>query len=137
MNSVSIDTNILIYLSQPFSPFYKDAIKLLEFADKTKHTLFISSFGIAEYLSFSGTFEQENDIMPLLDTGVIHEIPFGRKEAELFAQLRQNHNIGPIDAAHIATAITGGANFFVTNDRQLQKLELPNIKIIGPGALKS
>ena len=48
--------------------------------------------------------------------------------AEEAARLRAFHNISTPDSIQIATAIYGGASFFLTNDTSLPSL--PNLKII-------
>ncbi len=48
--------------------------------------------------------------------------------AEEAARLRASHNIGTPDSIQMATAIFGGASFFLTNDTRLPSL--PNLKTL-------
>lgn len=48
--------------------------------------------------------------------------------AQKAAQIRANHNIRTPDAIQLATALQGGATFFLTNDLALRKF--PEIKVI-------
>ncbi|MCZ7673781.1 MAG: PIN domain-containing protein [Chloroflexi bacterium] len=48
--------------------------------------------------------------------------------AQKAAQIRANHNIRTPDAIQLATAVQGGATFFLTNDLALRKF--PDIKVI-------
>jgi predicted nucleic acid-binding protein len=46
-----------------------------------------------------------------------------RETARKAAQLRAEYNLRPADALHVATALINGATAFVSNDRQLVRLE--------------
>ena len=46
-----------------------------------------------------------------------------RETARKAAQLRADYNLCPADALHVATALVNGATAFVSNDRQLARLE--------------
>ena len=48
--------------------------------------------------------------------------------AEEAARLRASHNIHTADSIQMATAIFGGASFFLTNDTRLPSL--PNLKTL-------
>ena len=43
------------------------------------------------------------------------------------AELRARHNLRTPDAIHVATALAGNADYFVTNDRQLSRLQRSGI----------
>jgi predicted nucleic acid-binding protein len=54
-------------------------------------------------------------------------ISFGATAGDAFAHLRANTNVKGADAVHLACAMTAGVDFFITNDTELQKLQLPGI----------
>jgi predicted nucleic acid-binding protein len=51
--------------------------------------------------------------------------------AKQAAQLRATYNIGTPDAIQIATALQAGANFFLTNDKDLKKVTDLTILVLG------
>ncbi len=50
--------------------------------------------------------------------------------AENAAQLRANYNLRTPDAIHLATAIRGGASFFLTNDARLPSLPALTVLVL-------
>lgn len=57
-------------------------------------------------------------------------IPFTADVAERFAEIRAKHNVGVIDAIHLATAAQARVDLFLTNDFRLQRLRIPGISFI-------
>jgi predicted nucleic acid-binding protein len=66
----------------------------------------------------------------LFDGGHIEMLPFDRKAAELFAQLRAIANVKPADAIHLSCAGAAGIDLFLTHDTSLHKLRVPGIHFI-------
>lgn len=131
MNKTALlDTNILVYMSKPGCKEF-DATKKLLLSLSDKGYLFAtSSFAVAEYYSYKANIDI--NIENLLTTGYIKEIPFGHKEAMVFSDIRtRKDKIHPIDATHIATALSVNANVFITNDRLLHKIEIEGLEIHG------
>lgn len=125
-----LDTNILIYMSKPSCKEFS-ATKELMLSLSSKGYLFkVSSFAVAEYYSYKDNIEI--DIENLLNTDYLKEVPFGHAEAIIFSEIRTTKNkIHPIDATHIATALSVNANVFITNDRLLHKIEIEGLEIRG------
>ena len=134
MKTVYLDTNILIYLSQPHSDFFIVSSQVLELAVKENYRIITSSFGFAEYATLRDAGSLETEVDELFTAGQIIELPFGHPEAELFASLRLKHGkkLHPIDAVHIATAGVANADYFVTNDKVLTNLVDTKVTIITP-----
>jgi predicted nucleic acid-binding protein len=53
-----------------------------------------------------------------------------RDVARQAAQLRAQHNLRPADALHVATALTHDATVFLTNDRDLARLDTLHIVLL-------
>lgn len=126
-----LDTNILVYLSQPSSEFFTKATNLVLSLQKNGYTLAVSSIGVGEYYSYKDFLELSID--KLIKSGAILELPFGHLEAIEFAELRkiENPRLPPIDILHLSTALSAGAEIFITNDKKLHKFNIKNIDIIG------
>jgi len=69
-------------------------------------------------------------VRELFDSGGIEVLPFDRKAAELFAQLRASENVSPADAIHLACAASSGVDLFLTHDKKLHKLRIQGIQFI-------
>ena len=50
--------------------------------------------------------------------------------ARTFAMLRADFGLKSFDALHLAIATTGGVDLFLTNDRRLHKVVIPNLPFI-------
>lgn len=70
----------------------------------------------------------------LLRTKGLKTVPVSTEIAEEAARLRAKHNVQFADAIEMATAIKGGASFFLTNDLALPSL--PNLKVLTLEAIK-
>jgi|GEM_PF-1366011 len=129
--NIAIDSMILIYLIEGREPFCGAIKKALESA---RHINF-SSFGLGEVLA---GFEKAGDkrgkikFLSFVETyEKLSIIGFGKQEALIFAQLRAKYpSVKPPDAIHLATAISGRVDGFLTNDKNLMKVEeLPILRL--------
>lgn len=59
-------------------------------------------------------------------------IAFDAKVASRYATLRATHAIRNADAIQLACAAHSGVDLFVTNDKELHKLDVPGIGFISP-----
>lgn len=64
----------------------------------------------------------------LLDAGAIYLIPLDRAVAECAARIRAEHAFQIPDAVQLASALSVGADVFVTNDMQLRRF--PEIDVV-------
>lgn len=132
MKKLYLDSNVLIYLAQPASEFYKFAWETLDIAEKRGFLLLTSSLGYAEYGVLQSRDGLRAMIEKLFDRGDIIELPFGHEEAIAYPKFRigQGGKIGAIDAMHLATAAVNGADYLITNDTPLSKLKTPDLKCV-------
>lgn len=59
-------------------------------------------------------------------------VSFDPQVAWRYATLRATHNIRSADAIQLACAAHAGVDLFITNDRNLHKLDVPGIGFIAP-----
>jgi predicted nucleic acid-binding protein len=69
-------------------------------------------------------------IEQFFDSALLEILPFDRKAAGRFADLRATSNASPADAIHLACAAAAGVDLFLTNDKRLHKLHVPGIQFI-------
>lgn len=69
-------------------------------------------------------------ILEYFQASAFEILPFGAETAEIFARIRAEHNVSPADAIHLASAAQTHADLFLTNDRQLCRLNIPGIDFI-------
>lgn len=132
MKTVYLDSNVLIYLTQPQSDFLLPALGVLELKTKQGYKLVTSSFCLAECLAQPQDNNLKDDFMQLLTDNDIIEIPFDHKAALEFARLRASFGkaVSSPDAIHFACAKVGGANLFITNDQALFGVVVSGMKIL-------
>jgi predicted nucleic acid-binding protein len=122
------DTNLFIYLHEDHPDFGPLVRQAYEFLVTRNDTLCTSVFTVGEVLTLP---LQKNDaaatnlIRESMMSGEIELIPLTLPMAERYAQIRAVTPLKAADALHLATAIEARADLFVTNDRQLQKLQFP------------
>lgn len=93
----------------------------------------------ASYLSLGevlvGPLKHKHEVLAakvrqLFESGGIEMLPFDRRAAELFAELRAEAHVSPADAIHLACAAAAGVDLFLTHDKKLHKLHIPGIQFI-------
>ena len=57
-------------------------------------------------------------------------LSYSEQAVRMFAELRANHGVKPLDAIHLAIAAHAGVDLFLTNDHRLQKLVVPGLPFI-------
>jgi predicted nucleic acid-binding protein len=57
-------------------------------------------------------------------------VPFDEDAADIYAKLRENPAIKPPDAIQLSCAAAAGVELFITNDRSLQRLNVPGIHFV-------
>ena len=57
-------------------------------------------------------------------------LDFSPRAARIFAELRAQQQLKPVDALHLAVAASSGVDIFLTNDHRLQKAVVPGISFI-------
>lgn len=126
VNRVVVDTNILI------SGILFGGIpeRVLNHARKGTFTPIISLYILLE---FKGVMKQKLNFNSNLINNLVEEIiSFSEIIPVIDSKRRWTQDIS--DNPIIETAIKGKADVIVTSDKQLQKVKVPNIKILSPKA---
>lgn len=134
MRRIFFDTNIFIYMFEEQEPNRSRLIeirrRMLERGDK----IVTSAMTLGELL-VKPTKLGQTSLIEQYDRAIrttAEVISFDAKVAWRYATLRATHNIRNADAIQLACAAHSGVDLFITNDKQLHKLDVPGIGFIAP-----
>ena len=71
-----------------------------------------------------------NETREFFESEDVELIPFTIRTAEAYAKIRAANSVLPADAIHLASAAESRTDLFLTNDKKLQRLNIPGIKFI-------
>ncbi len=129
---VGFDTMSLIYFIEEHPTYSKVIDPFFEAIERGEFTVTTSMITLLEVLVHpirsgdTNLAQRYRDILFNMDGLSI--VPLEQPIAEEAARLRAFHNIRTPDSIQMATAITGGASFFLTNDTHLPSL--PGLKTL-------
>jgi predicted nucleic acid-binding protein len=132
---IYLDTNIFIYLIEDYDHFFSATTKLFELVDNEVLTVVTSEFTLAEVLvkpyETNNIGLQKAYLTTIQDSKTLIMAPVTKEILLSAAQLRAKFlkTLKLPDAIHLATALTSKCSLFVTNDRNLKKLEILPITI--------
>ena len=129
VKTLYLDTNIFVYLFEDREPWRSKIVSLLS-DDQQKYIT--SVFAIAELL-VPAYREKQNALADLyrekIENFVTAVISIDTAVAVEYARLRAAYpKMSRPDALHVACAIAGGADIFLTNDDQLAAMPVKGIK---------
>ncbi len=134
MSRIFFDTNVFIYLFEDYEPFSSmvDACwrRMIQRGDK----LITSAMTLGELLvkptklGAASLIEQYDRII----RSRAQVINFDSSVAWRYASLRATHTLHNADAIQLACAAHYGVDLFITNDKDLHKLDVPGIGFIAP-----
>ena len=132
---IFVDTMPFIYFIEE-SPVYVETVGEF-FAGALRHKnyrLMTSAITLAEVLVHP--YRQDNDDLVAEYEGIICEtddlrvVPIDRTTARRAARLRADHSLKTPDALQLAAALVNGADYFLTNDKGIAKIGLPQIVLL-------
>lgn len=123
---IAFDSNLLIYFLSNHPEFGKKSEEIFRQIDNEGGVC--SSIIITE--TMYGTIDSIEKITPL-KSQKISVMPVSLSVAQSAGNLKIAYGLKNIDAIHLATAVTSGADRFVTNDQALLKKIIPGITICG------
>lgn len=134
MSRIFFDTNVFIYLFEDHEPFSSivDACwrRMIQRGDK----LVTSAMTLGELL-VKPTRLGEASLIEQYDRTIrsrAQVVNFDASVAWRYASLRATHKLRNADAIQLACAAHFGVDLFITNDKNLHKLDVPGIGFIAP-----
>ena len=128
--TVYTDSPPFIYLMDKNERYENPLDRFFSAMDEGRFQVFASTIILAEVLVKPYRLEQWDiaEKYELIFEGIPHLslIPVDWKIARTAAKLRASHSLLTPDAVHLATAVSTGADFFLTNDRDFKKIEKSN-----------
>lgn len=121
---LAADSMIFIYLLENHAQWVPSIKRYFEQSER----ITLSSLGLAEIVTgFEKAHDEEGKLkfLSFIESyEKISVIGFGENEALMFARLRAEYAwLKPPDAIHLATALTGRADGFLTNDHPLKRIK--------------
>jgi predicted nucleic acid-binding protein len=133
MSRIYWDSMLFIYLLEANVEFGPRVRHIYQEMTKRGDTLCTSVFTLGEVLTGPQRLHADQRVSQVRDYfehGDIELIPFTAKTAELYAKIRAENSVLPADAIHLASAADARSDLFLTNDRKLQRLQIPGIHFI-------
>ena len=134
MSKVFFDTNVFVYLFEDYEPFSSmvDAVwrRMVQRGDK----LVTSAMTLGELLVKPSKLGQAS-LVEQYDHAIrtrAQVVSFDTQIAWRYASLRATHRIRNADAIQLACAAHFGVDLFITNDKELHRLNIPGIGFIAP-----
>lgn len=129
---IGIDTALLIYLFEDSVDFADASAKIMKKVEDGKYSAIFSCIGMIELMTGPkklGRIDLAHEYkVRLMEFPNLRIIGINENIVDIASTLRAKYGIRTPDAIHIATAIDGGANSFITNDKLLQKIK--EIKVV-------
>jgi predicted nucleic acid-binding protein len=132
MTRVFWDTNLFIYLLQSHPEYGKRVEYLRRRSLERGDELCTSALAVGEVLAGVYRDKTEEDAAIVLKgiQSTVTVFPFTADAMDLFGRLRAKLRTSAADTIHLACAAVAGVDLFLTNDKDLVKLQVPGIKFI-------
>lgn len=134
MSKIFFDTNLFIYLFEGLEPNRSRVIairkRMIERGDRIVTTAMTLGEVLVKPTKLGQTTLIEQYDRAIRTTAQV--ISFEPSIAWRYASLRATHTIRNADAIQLACAAHVGVDLFITNDTQLQSLNVPGIGFIAP-----
>ena len=134
MSRVFFDTNVFIYMFEGLEPARSQMLNIRRRMIERRDLLFTSAMTLGELLVRPTRLGQAS-LIEQYDRAIRSTAQVVNFEAQTtwrFASLRATHNLRSADAIQLACAAHTGVDLFITNDKQLHKLNIPGIGFITP-----
>lgn len=134
MSKVFFDTNIFIYMFEGLEPNRSRMLAIRKRMIERGDRIVTSAMTLGEVL-VRPTKLGQTSLIEQYDRAIrsaADVVSFDAQVAWRYASLRATHNIRNPDAIQLACAAHFGVDLFITNDRNLHKLDVPGIEFITP-----
>ena len=132
--SVLLDTSVLIYYLEGVEPYYLLAEEIFNDILDENIRGSLSVISIAEFVTkplADGNVTDVERFKQFLSSLSIQVLAVTYEIAERAGKLRSQYpSIQTADALIVATALESGCNIFITNDKNLKKLEVCGLTVI-------
>ncbi len=129
---ISYDTNIVIYALEGVDPWSKAAVSIIESGESegavVSVLLWQEMFGAVRVIDSSVIDELAQALKTLQSTQFV-DVSMSIAELAVKLNKKYGNRLRSYDAIHIATAIEHKADYFVTNDQILVRLNISEIEI--------
>ena len=133
MSRIYWDTMLFVYWMEGHPQYGRRVQEIHRKMEERGDTLCTSAFVLGELLVKPHKLKKMDLTQAIRDffqSSEIEVLPFDMEAAELFARIRAEHNVSPTDAIHLASAAQARVELFLTNDRQLSRLNIPGVHFI-------
>ena len=133
MSRIYWDTMLFVYWMEGHPQYGQRVQEIHRKMEQRGDTLCTSVFVLGELLVKPHKLKKMDLTQAIRDffqSSEIEVLPFDMEAAELFARIRAEHNVSPADAIHLASAAQARVELFLTNDRQLSRLNIPGVHFI-------
>ncbi len=133
MSRIYWDTMLFVYWLESNAQHAQRVQKIMNRMEQRSDKLCTSIFAVGELLvgpRKTKDAEMERVIRGYFQTSAVELLPFNWETAEIYSRIRAENNVSPADAIHLATAAQARVDLFLTNDRQLCRLNIPGIHFI-------
>lgn len=133
MSRIYWDTMLFIYFLEGEPQFGSRVREIHQEMIRRGDTLCTSVFTVGEILVGPQKMKDSaktKELRDYFESDEIELIPFTTNTAELYSRIRADNSTLPADAIHLASAAEARSDLFLTNDKKLQRLNVPGIKFI-------
>jgi predicted nucleic acid-binding protein len=134
MSKVFFDTNLFIYMFEGLEPFRSRVLDIRKRIIDRGDQMVTSAMTLGEVL-VRPTKLGQTSLIEEYDRAIrstSRVINFDPSVAWRYASLRATHTLRNADAIQLACASHFGVDLFITNDKNLHKLNVPGIGFIAP-----
>jgi predicted nucleic acid-binding protein len=133
LSKIFFDTNLFIYVVEESGERAVRVRGILERMSERRDELLTSTLTLAEVLVkplLAGDIALVDRYEKLMSTSGVSLLPFDRRSARIYAQLRQDRTLKPPDIIQLACAANAHCDLFITNDDRLSQKIVPGIQFI-------
>jgi predicted nucleic acid-binding protein len=134
LSKVFFDTNVFIYMFEGLEPNRSRMLEIRKRMLDRGDRIVTSAMTLGEVL-VKPTRLGQTSLIEQYDRAIrstAQVVNFDAAVAWRYASLRATHTLRNADAIQLACAAHFGVDLFITNDKQLHKLDVPGIGFIAP-----
>jgi predicted nucleic acid-binding protein len=134
VSKIFFDTNVFVYLFEDYEPFSSTVDAIWRKMVLRRDQLVTSAMTLGELLMKPTKLGQAS-VVQEYDRAIrsrAQVVTFDASVAWRYASLRATHKLRNADAIQLACAAHFGVDLFITNDKNLHRLNVPGIGFITP-----